>query len=193
MVICLIRHGQTDWNKRKLIQGHTDNPLNSVGISQATQTAKYLVHNTYIWDMLVSSPLNRAKHTGEIIHSKLALKNEILLKDGLMERDFGEADGKEISVWWPKVKSGEIPEGCETDEVLQERSMNAINSLQNDFPDKNILVTAHSQTIKAILSTIAPNKVTFDTRLDNACLNIIEYKDSKWSIIGFNISKHISI
>ncbi len=191
MVICLIRHGQTDWNKNELIQGHTDNPLNAVGIQQANLTAKYLVHNTYIWDMLVSSPLIRAKHTGEIIHSELNLNNDLLLRAGLMERDFGEADGKEIATWWPKVKNGEVS-GCETDEALMIRSIAEINNLQKDYPDKNILVTAHSQSIKAILTSIDPNKVTFNTKLDNACLNVIEFRDSKWEIIKFNISKHLT-
>ena len=191
MVICLIRHGQTDWNKKKIIQGHTDNPLNAVGITQANLTAKFLVHNTYIWDMLVSSPLLRARQTGEIIHNELKMDTEILLRPGLMERDFGEADGLEISTWWPKVKNGEVS-GCETDEALQERSMGEINNLLNEYPDKNILVTAHSQSIKAILTSIAPNEVTFNTKLDNACLSVIEYRDSKWEIIAFNISKHIS-
>ena len=191
MVICLIRHGQTDWNNKKLIQGHTDNQLNVVGLQQATLTAKYLVNNTYKWDMLVSSPLTRAKQTGKIIHKELKLNNEILLKAGLMERDFGEAEGKEISTWWPKVKKGEVS-GCETDISIQERSMSEINNLLKEFPDKNILVTAHSQSIKAILSSIDPDKVTFNTKLDNACISLIEYEDSKWSILAYNISKHMS-
>ncbi|XMB86072.1 histidine phosphatase family protein [Mycoplasmatota bacterium WC44] len=191
MRICLVRHGQTDWNKKLLIQGHTDNPLNEIGIEQAKLSAKYLMNNLSKWDIVITSPLQRAKHTGEIIHQALKLENEILINEAFIERDFGQADGKKIAIWWPKVKNGEIS-NCETDEAIQSRTMNEINNLLKDYKGKNVLITAHSQSIKAILSSIAPEKISFSTKLKNACLNIIEHKDDQWSIVEFNVSDHIT-
>ena len=53
-IICLIRHGQTDWNKQKLIQGTKDNPLNGTGIQQAKETAKMLINFDIKFDHLLS-------------------------------------------------------------------------------------------------------------------------------------------
>ena len=58
--ICLVRHGQTDWNFQEIIQGREDIPLNEVGKKQASRAAA-LQEET--WDIIISSPLIRAQET----------------------------------------------------------------------------------------------------------------------------------
>ena len=65
MIIYLVRHGQTDWNARKIVQGVTDIPLNETGLAQAAR-ARDLMKDVPI-DIIYSSPLVRAYRTAEII------------------------------------------------------------------------------------------------------------------------------
>ena len=90
MKLLLTRHGQTDWNVAGKIQGTTDIELNETGKIQAKETGKKLLN--YDIDVIISSPLKRAKNTAEIIRGDRDI--EILLDDGLKERCFGEFEGK---------------------------------------------------------------------------------------------------
>ena len=65
MVLYVVRHGETDWNKVKRVQGHTDIPLNEYGRHLARETAKGLKETRI--DLAITSPLIRAKETAQII------------------------------------------------------------------------------------------------------------------------------
>lgn len=67
--ICLVRHGETEWNSEGILQGKTDIPLNDLGIQQAEECADYL--SQFQWDVVITSPLKRAKQTAEIINKKI--------------------------------------------------------------------------------------------------------------------------
>jgi uncharacterized phosphatase len=67
--ICIIRHGETDWNSSGRLQGREDIELNDLGRRQAIQTSGYF--ETESWDVIVSSPLKRAYETAQIIASLL--------------------------------------------------------------------------------------------------------------------------
>lgn len=84
-----IRHGQTDWNVKKMIQGHTDIPLNAHGIAQA-QEATALLANLGI-TRIVSSPLARAHKTANIINEILHVP--LHTHNGLKELRLGSLEG----------------------------------------------------------------------------------------------------
>ena len=67
--ICLVRHGQTDWNFQEIIQGREDIPLNEVGKKQASQSAAAL--QAEAWDIIISSPLIRAQETAKKLQRQL--------------------------------------------------------------------------------------------------------------------------
>ena len=77
--ICLIRHGQTDWNKQKLIQGRIDNPLNKVGRENSKLSASKITSLNITWDEFLSSPLKRAYETAQIIKNELNFNKEIII------------------------------------------------------------------------------------------------------------------
>jgi broad specificity phosphatase PhoE len=89
--ICL-RHGATDWNRKGLFQGRTDNPLNDDGIAQAHAAAEKL--RAIELAHVVSSPLLRAVQTAEII-ADIASK-AITIEQGLIELDFGSFEGQPV-------------------------------------------------------------------------------------------------
>ena len=90
MKILLTRHGQTDWNVQRRIQGKTDIELNNIGIMQAEETRKKLLN--YNIDYIISSPLKRAKKTAEIIGKDRNIP--IIFDERIEERAFGEFEGK---------------------------------------------------------------------------------------------------
>ncbi|MDP9116224.1 MAG: histidine phosphatase family protein, partial [Actinomycetota bacterium] len=72
VTFAFIRHGQTDWNRDDKLQGSSDIPLNEVGRQQAREAAAHLGHGG--WQVVVSSPLVRARETAEIIAGELAIE-----------------------------------------------------------------------------------------------------------------------
>jgi len=69
--ICIIRHGETDWNSSGKLQGCEDIELNDLGRKQAIETSRYF--ETEKWDVVVSSPLKRAYETAQIIADRLSI------------------------------------------------------------------------------------------------------------------------
>ena len=84
-----LRHGQTMWNVEGRFQGHTDIPLNEVGLSQARDAATVLARCPV--DLIIASPLIRARRTAEIV--AVHLGKPLLLDDELKERHFGAFEG----------------------------------------------------------------------------------------------------
>jgi len=84
-----LRHGETDWNKQGLMQGHTDIPLNATGREQARAAVAALARMPI--DRIVASPLVRAYETAEIVNG--GLQKPITTDVGLKERHFGSMEG----------------------------------------------------------------------------------------------------
>ena len=89
MKIYVIRHGQTNWNKERKIQGHTDIELNEEGIKQA-EKAYEDIRKLKI-DMVICSPLKRTRKTAEIITKDRNCP--IIYDESLIERGFGMLEG----------------------------------------------------------------------------------------------------
>ena len=96
MKIWIARHGQTDLNKKKLMQGRTDALLNRIGIEQAKQSRRNIgdVH----FDAVYSSPLKRAQMTGAIIGN--VDLSEIIVDQRLIETNFGVYEKKRGTTRW---------------------------------------------------------------------------------------------
>src|SRR5512145_1907871 len=117
--ICIIRHGETDWNSSGRLQGCEDIELNELGRLQAARLAAYLSKQK--WDVIISSPLKRAYETARIIASHLSLP-EIEQMEGLRERDYGAASGLLPDERHNRFPDGIIP-GQEEFEHLRERAI----------------------------------------------------------------------
>ncbi|MFA7435832.1 MAG: histidine phosphatase family protein [Bacilli bacterium] len=187
MIICLVRHGQTNWNKKTLLQGLTDNELNENGINQAKLVGQYLKTHDSSWDAFVSSPLKRAVQTAEVIKEELDFKDEIILDEALIERDFGVLEGMVLDKESYDLIFQEVSEGLEKKKDLEARSFNALINLEKRFKDKKILAFSHAQFIKSIITQLDPN-FNFRSLLKNSSMNYFEVKNGKISIIKINIS-----
>lgn len=103
MKIYLIRHGETDWNVKRLLQGRTDIPLNQKGLDLAYITAKGLKDVPF--DIIFTSPLQRAKQTALAIAEGRNI--EVIEDDRIMEISFGSYEGTSCD----KNAVDNIPEG----------------------------------------------------------------------------------
>ena len=184
--ICLIRHGQTDWNAAGRIQGREDIELNPIGRQQALETAQYL--QQWQWDAVISSPLKRAYVTAEIIAQQLKLPS-VQAMDEFMERDFGECSGLTTAQRKHYFPDGHIP-GQETLETLQKRVLLGLNGLKNQQKAR-VLVVAHGGVINALLAQLSKGEIgTGKTILHNACLNLFQYQQ-EWQILAYNLHTHL--
>ncbi|HAM25748.1 MAG TPA: histidine phosphatase family protein [Microbacteriaceae bacterium] len=150
----LVRHGETDWNLDRRIQGSTDIPLNETGRAQAARTGRLLSRRH--WDGIVSSPLSRAVETGRIIGREIGI-DQIETMDQIVERHYGAAEGladHELSRLFP----GDTPvPGRETREHVAARVIPALVALAEGHPGANLIVTTHGGVIRTLLNAVAPD------------------------------------
>lgn len=98
-MLYFIRHGQTDWNAQKRMQGITDIPLNDRGVFEARLAAKEV--SEIKWNRIISSPLSRAYQTAEILNQRIGLQIET--DDRLTELNLGNLEGKSLSLLTPGI------------------------------------------------------------------------------------------
>ena len=185
MKFYIIRHGQTNWNKKGKIQGKTDIELNEEGIEQAREATKKL-ENCDI-DVIISSPLKRARKTAEIINET---KNvPIIFKEELEERGFGEFEGKIRKEIHDEILDSQILanyslnkeyKGVETIRSLCDRVWGLIEELKKEYVDKNILLVTHGGVTRAIngyFNGANENGILEDLNLHNCEIRTFEIKE----------------
>lgn len=185
MKVYIIRHGQTDWNKKGKIQGKTDIELNEEGIKQAEEAKRIL--KDYPIDMIVSSTLKRARKTAEIINE--AKNVPIIFKEELEERGFGEFEGKTQQEFQDEIWNSEILanynlnkqyKGVETIRSLCDRVWGLIEELKKEYVDKNILLVTHGGVTRAIngyFNGANENGILEDLNLHNCEIRTFEVKE----------------
>jgi probable phosphoglycerate mutase len=158
----LIRHGETDWNARRLLQGRRDIPLNEVGQGQAVVSGnclKWLLPANASVDF-IASPLTRTRQTIEIIRRQLGLvASDYRTDDRLMEINFGEWEGMD----WQQIAERQperfearqldplnfIPKDGENYPHVFERVGSLLNSLQRDT-----VLVAHAGVLRSCLALL---------------------------------------
>jgi 2,3-bisphosphoglycerate-dependent phosphoglycerate mutase len=160
--IYLVRHGETDWNAKGLLQGQSDIPLNKEGEKQAIEVAKK--HFKKIkFAAIFSSDLVRAKKTAELIalEKKMAVETSVLLR----ERDFGPFEGKHwqevekelrMSIEEFRMLSDEVAKklGIESDEKMMERFLRFLREVAVAYRGKNVLIVTHASVMRVFLTKL---------------------------------------
>jgi len=186
MKICLVRHGETDWNALGKLQGREDIPLNERGIQQAKACAKALM--PYNWNSIFTSPLLRASQTAAIIAETLNIP--VHEEHGFIERDYGVASGEIISGFSAEDRialfSGK-DNAMEDLPSLTERVFDSLKRSADNWPNGNIIIVSHGGAINSILAKLSAGAIgSGKTRLNNACINMLEYNDGAFDIVFYN-------
>ena len=140
-----LRHGETDWNRQRIMQGHTDTPLSAYGLQQAAEIAPAVARLDIA--TICCSPLQRARRTAEIVG---AVRGKPLVEiPALKECAFGIYEGQASNGPWrePWLAGGSIPGGESYSDYLA-RALRGLNeSLCHPAP---VMVVAHGGTFWAI-------------------------------------------
>ncbi|HYG58868.1 MAG TPA: histidine phosphatase family protein, partial [Symbiobacteriaceae bacterium] len=148
-LICLVRHGATDWNYDGRAQGLADIPLNLEGKRQAEVVAARLARES--WDGLYSSPLKRAMATAEAIGRQTGLG--VCPEPGLIERDVTPIEGTthlERDLRWPGGAYRELP-GMESMAAVAVRAAACLQELAARHPGGRLVCVSHGGWIYSFL------------------------------------------
>ncbi len=157
--IYLTRHGQTEWNLEKRLQGHGNSPLTEFGLNRAKELSDRIKDIDI--DVIYTSPIERAYKTACIVKGYKDI--EVKIHEGLKEMNFGDYEGKiteevmkenpdwDISAIMRGNLEMRAPNG-ETLGEVRERVNYAMREIIKENEGKNILIVAHGITLKAIMA-----------------------------------------
>ncbi len=133
-----LRHGETQWNKDKIVQGQLDSQLNERGLAQAALAGDILKNEPI--ERIISSPLSRTRHTAEAVGAHHDL--EITYDDNLKECHLGDHQGEPHGPWIPGYWAGEYaPPNGESFAQFHARVWQAMQNAVSLGP--NTLIVAH--------------------------------------------------
>ena len=194
MILYLMRHGETDWNKDKRLQGRSDVPLNEYGIELAEKTAEGLRHVRF--DRIFSSPLQRALTTAQIMAKGREIS--VMPDEALCEVNFGEDEGQcfvgarkdpahPLHLFFNRPEAY-VPTGKgETFSQAGERARaflrEKIYPLEGQC--ENLLVVAHGALNRCILNAAAgiPESEFWTFSLPNCAVSVLEVKAGELRIL----------
>ncbi len=151
-----VRHGETDWNVGKRVQGHTDIGLNDTGKAQVREAGKQLKSRNI--DLIISSDLRRARETAEAIVQETGA--ELILDSAFRERSYGSVEGltgEEIReqgyghIFEDPLSAA--PEG-ETIQQVEDRVLQALARHKTSHRHKNIVIVSHGSTLSTLLGNL---------------------------------------
>ena len=194
--IIFLRHGQAKNNTERILAGRTEGvPLTETGIKQSEHTAELLEHMNL--STIYSSPIQRAKHTAEIVGKHNSL--DVTIDDRLIELDMGKFTGMPYDEIFNshgnvfmKFYNGDLEiahNGVETFSDVKKRILGIVDYIIEKHPDENILLVTHMDPIKAMLSTVIDLSPTnlYELIITNASLTIFRENDKKFSLSGLNV------
>lgn len=185
MVIYLIRHGETDWNRQNRLQGIEDIELNETGLRQSVECAEALKKIPV--DCILTSPLKRAKVTADVIAAAIH-DGPAIVEQGLTERDFGKLSG--LSYEDRETLFARNDDPCmEPKETVIERFMNVLYRYINANKAENIVIVSHGASINVILSHLSDGVIgTGKTVLKNTCISKLSCSSQEIVIEFYNLT-----
>ena len=199
----LIRHGETDWNVARRLQGQLEVPLNATGRRQAKQLAARLgqEHALVPFAALFTGDLGRARDTAAEASDVLGLPATELT--ALRERHFGvlsELTLAEAEVKHPKLHArlhardaDFVPEGGESLAQTSARGLRALRQLADEWPGAQVLVVTHGGIIDAAWRAAVgqPLSTKREHELFNASINRVRVEHGQFALAGWGDVSHL--
>ena len=191
--VYLVRHGETQWNAERRIQGQSDSPLTAKGELQAVQVGERV--RTYGITHVIASDLGRTQRTAEIIAD--ACGCGVTLDSRLRELDMGILEQRHLDSLsaqeeeWRRLvvngtPNGRIPEG-ESMQELSERMRAGLTACLNLPAGSRPLLVSHGIALGCLVSTILglPAHAERRLRLRNCSISRVDYQESLWLAPGW--------
>ncbi|UTH74426.1 histidine phosphatase family protein [Chromobacterium sp. IIBBL 290-4] len=198
---CLVRHGETDWNREYRLQGHTDIPLNDTGLEQAEQLAQAF-RPGQAFQALYVSDLTRTRQTAAPLQNKLGLPAHYT--HALRERNMGALQGltyaeaaEQIPDLYHRHQARDPDydlDGGESLHRFQTRVLEGFADIAARHPGETVLIVTHGGVLD-IMYRAATAKALRDKRdfpIPNAALNWLDYQDGGWSLRRWADESHLA-
>ncbi|TCS93857.1 histidine phosphatase family protein [Hazenella coriacea] len=197
----LTRHGETEWNIEKKMQGRKNSPLTSLGIQQAQLLGNRLKETPI--DLIYSSPSERAVQTAEIIRGERDIP--VINDSNLLEMDLGawegqtfdkvkEKDPQEYHHFWYEPHLYSPVNNGETFTKVLERALTSVNQWIQQHKGQQILVVSHSVFLKRLMNYFENqplDKLWADPYMHSASLSMIELDEKQAKIVQYADCSHL--
>ena len=194
-MIIFLRHAQAENNTKRILSGRTEGvPLTKTGIEQAERIAKYLAPIDI--SAIYSSPIERAKHTAEIVAKNCSL--DVVLDERLTEINMGKFTRMNYDDMFakygniflkfyendPVISEHEV----ETFPDVQKRVLEMVDHVLKKHNNENVILVTHMDPIKSMLAKVMNlvPKTLFELIIANASLTIIKEQDKIFSLSAIN-------
>lgn len=190
----LVRHGATEWNVGRRLQGQTDVLLSTLGIIQSQEAAAAIAAAASP-TIIYTSPLKRAHVTAEVIGQ--AVHARVVVHHNLIERSFGILEGltaEQANTRYPHRfdDEGSVP-GLEPLDQVKDRAISTMTHLFTTLPQGLFVLVSHGAFLNAFLAVISHGKAgTGITNLANGGLSVVWRVGSTWRIGALNVVEHLS-
>ncbi|MFD3445875.1 phosphoserine phosphatase 1 [Microbacteriaceae bacterium 4G12] len=195
----ITRHGETEWNVAKRMQGRKNSSLTEKGVAQALQLGERM--NEIHLDVIYTSPSERAVHTARLIKGERELS--IIQDERFYEIDMGNFEGlnfeeiqtqypTEFETFWNQPHMYRPMVG-ETFEDVQKRVLNGLEDLLQKHKGESVLIVAHAVAAKLLVGhfTNRPiGKVWDDPFMHGASLSFIEIHNEESKVHLFADTSH---
>ena len=197
--LLLIRHGETEWNRRRVFRGTADVPLNETGRRQAELVAQALAHRRI--EAAFTSPLSRARETARIALSPLGIepRAEERLRDICYGKWQGRPEEEVARLWpeelerWRQAPQAARPPGGETLREVQQRAAAAMEEIAGAHPGGTVALFSHRVVCKLlVLQALGLGPERFPSlRLDNCSLSALRWREGNYTLVLLNDTCHI--
>ena len=187
MEIWITRHGQTNLNRARLMQGRTDEPLNETGLSQAAN-ARARIGDIH-FDAVYASPLTRAIRTGAIVGG--VSPEDIIIDERLIETDFGRYEKKKywqmgpaMTLYWAAPEVFPAPKTVESIASMTARASSFLRELEQ-MPYERVLVSCHGGILRALTGYLTDKKngIVWRPKPKNCEIRIFEAKNGSHKLV----------
>lgn len=203
--IILVRHGETDWNTERRIQGHCDIPLNREGERQAAALSRELASE--VLDAVISSDLWRAAQTAQAIAAPHGLA--VQTDPELRERRFGAFEGlthdeirdrypDHYSAWRARVADHQFPPAQESAETLKEFSLRVVSAVARHAAKGNsrrLAIVAHGGLLDCLYRAACDMALEAPRNFEigNAGINRLAWDGSCFHLLQWGMDAHLGV
>jgi len=201
MQLFLVRHGETEHNRKSLALGQADVPLNETGLHQAEALGRALSEERLT--VVYASPLVRASRTAEAIAGPHGL--DVVIEDGLIEMDVGEMDGLPLADmrekfpgflerWLGPEGSNEQMPGGERLAEVSERASVALSAIVKRHEGERVCLVSHNFVILSLLTQLMGLELAGFRRLRHsvAAITRVEWRHGAPMVVSLNDTCHLA-